>query len=83
MIPASVSDYRRIARKRLPRQLFDYIDGGSYQEATMVDNINAFDRYKLRQRVLTDVSNIQMEWKYGQCRSNIPVIPHRSQFVQS
>ncbi len=33
LAPASASDYRELARRRLPRQLFDYIDGGAYDEA--------------------------------------------------
>src|SRR3954454_16629391 len=37
--PASASDYRELARRRLPRQLFDYIDGGAYEEATMRANV--------------------------------------------
>ena len=56
--PVSVSDYREVARKRLPTQLFDYLDGGSYAERTLHDNVEAFSRLKLRQRVLRDVSNI-------------------------
>jgi L-lactate dehydrogenase (cytochrome) len=56
--PVSVSDYRELARRRLPTQLFDYIDGGSYAEATLSDNVAAFERLKLRQRVLRDVSTI-------------------------
>ncbi|MBW2223446.1 MAG: hypothetical protein JRF54_04365 [Deltaproteobacteria bacterium] len=35
LAPASVADYRELARKKLPRQLFDYIDGGAYKESTM------------------------------------------------
>ena len=35
MTPASVLDYRELARRRLPRFLFDYIDGGSYGEVTL------------------------------------------------
>ena len=35
LAPASVADYRELARRNLPRQLFDYIDGGAYKEATM------------------------------------------------
>ena len=61
MIPASVSDYRELAKKRLPRQLFDYIDGGSYAEWTMTENTNAYERLTLRQRVLNDVSDIQFD----------------------
>jgi L-lactate dehydrogenase (cytochrome) len=35
LMPATALDYRELARRRLPRQLFDYIDGGAYDEATM------------------------------------------------
>lgn len=56
--PVSVSDYREVARRRLPTQLFDYLDGGSYAERTLGDNVEAFGRLKLRQRVLRDVSAI-------------------------
>ncbi|MBX3505761.1 MAG: L-lactate dehydrogenase [Parvibaculum sp.] len=56
--PVSVSDYREFARRRLPTQLFDYLDGGSYAERTLADNVDAFARLKLRQRVLRDVGRI-------------------------
>jgi len=39
--PVSVSDYREFARRRLPTQLFDYMDGGSYAEKTLADNVDA------------------------------------------
>ena len=38
LAPASVRDYRERARAKLPRQLFDYIDGGAYEEATLRAN---------------------------------------------
>ena len=57
--PASVNDYRRLAEKRLPRQFFDYIDGASYQETTAHENLRAFDKLKLKQRILKDVSDVQ------------------------
>jgi L-lactate dehydrogenase (cytochrome) len=56
LAPASVRDYRELARRRLPRQLFDYIDGGAYEEATMAANMADLRRIRLRQRVLRDVS---------------------------
>lgn len=56
LVPASVSDYRERARRRLPRQLFDYIDGGSYDERTMEANRTDLSAVSLRQRVLRDVS---------------------------
>jgi L-lactate dehydrogenase (cytochrome) len=54
--PATVLDYRELARRRLPRQLFDYIDGGAYQEATMRANVADLQRILLRQIVMRDVS---------------------------
>jgi len=56
LAPASVRDYRELARRRLPRQLFDYIDGGAYEESTMAANVEDLARIRLRQRVLRDVS---------------------------
>lgn len=58
--PASVDDYRELARRRLPRQFFDYLDGGAYAESTMRDNIEDLQRIRLRQRVLRDVSRIDL-----------------------
>ncbi len=54
--PATVRDYRELARRRLPRQLFDYADGGAYEEATMRSNEADLERVLLRQRVMRDVS---------------------------
>ncbi len=54
--PATVLDYRELARRRLPRQLFDYIDGGAYDEATMRANVADLERVLLRQVVMRDVS---------------------------
>jgi L-lactate dehydrogenase (cytochrome) len=54
--PATVLDYRELARRRLPRQLFDYIDGGAYEEATMRANVADLGSVLLRQIVMRDVS---------------------------
>jgi L-lactate dehydrogenase (cytochrome) len=53
---ATPRDYRELARRRLPRQLFDYIDGGAYEETTMRANVEDLERVLLRQVVLKDVS---------------------------
>ena len=58
LAPATVSDYRRLAESRLPRQLFDYIDGGSVDERTLAANHEDFAHFRLRQRVMRDVSQI-------------------------
>lgn len=60
LAPASVRDYRDLARRRLPRQLFDYIDGGAYEESTMAANVDDLARLKIRQRVLRDVSDLSL-----------------------
>jgi L-lactate dehydrogenase (cytochrome) len=74
MIAASASDFRELARRRLPLLLFDYLDGGSYAEATLKRNVEDMAAVALRQRVLRDVSNLSMgaEW-FGQ-KASMPLI---------
>lgn len=60
MKAASVTDYREVARRRLPKFLFEYIDGGSYGEVTLRHNIVDLEDVALRQRVLRDVSQIDL-----------------------
>jgi L-lactate dehydrogenase (cytochrome) len=55
---ASISDYRALARSRLPHLFFEYLDGGSYAEVTLRRNIEDMEGVVLRQRVLRDVSTI-------------------------
>jgi len=50
--------FRDAAQKRLPRFMFEYIDGGSYDEHTLRRNVSDFKKVTLRQKVLRDVSNI-------------------------
>ncbi len=67
LVPATVSDYRRLAEARLPRQLFDYIDGGAVDELTLAANHRDFARFQLRQRVLRDVSQVRTDTElFGQ-----------------
>jgi L-lactate dehydrogenase (cytochrome) len=74
VIPACVADYREAARRRLPRVLFDYIDGGSYAEATLRANVADIEALTLRQRVLRDVSSLSMETQLFGQRLSMPVI---------
>lgn len=72
--PATATDYRELARRTLPRQLFDYIDGGAYDEATMRANVADLRELLLRQIVLRDVSvREQATTVLGQ-RLSMPVI---------
>jgi L-lactate dehydrogenase (cytochrome) len=57
---ASVSDYRALAKARLPHFLFEYLDGGSYNEVTLRRNVEDLRDVALRQRVLRDVSSIDL-----------------------
>ena len=51
---ACVEDLRKAAQRRLPKILFDYIDGAAFSERTAAENISDFNRWHLVQRVLTD-----------------------------
>ena len=74
LAPASVGDYRELARRRLPRQLFDYIDGGAYAETTLRANVEDLHRIHLRQRVLRDVSDIDLGVEVLGERLSLPVV---------
>lgn len=74
MIAASISDYRELARRRLPRFLFEYIDGGSYDEATLASNRADLASLALRQRVLRDVANLDLSASLFGQRLSLPVI---------
>ena len=60
MKAASVSDYRERARRRLPKFLFEYVDGGSFDEVSLRRNESDLRAVSLRQRVLNDVSAIDL-----------------------
>lgn len=57
---SSVGDYRTLAKARLPHFLFEYIDGGSYDEVTLLRNVEDLRAVALRQRVLRDVAEIDL-----------------------
>lgn len=55
---ADVEDLRRIAKRRLPAGVFDYIDGGAEDERSLRGNVDGFAKLEFRPRVLRDVSKI-------------------------
>ncbi len=57
---ASVADLRRIARRRLPGGVFDYIDGGAEDERTMSANEAAFAAVSFRPRVLRGIDHVDI-----------------------
>jgi L-lactate dehydrogenase (cytochrome) len=54
----NIADLRKLARRRLPRMVFDYIDGGADDEITLRENSRRFSDYKLTWNALCDVSKI-------------------------
>lgn len=59
-IVTNIEDLRRIARRKIPRAIFDYVERGSYDEITLNANRNDLDAIRLRQRVLVDVSKVSL-----------------------
>jgi L-lactate dehydrogenase (cytochrome) len=70
---ASVSDYRALAKARLPHFLFEYLDGGSYDEVTLRRNVDDLRSVALKQRVLRDVSSIDLSTELFGKRWSMPV----------
>src|SRR6478672_6625800 len=57
---ASVADLRRIAKRRLPGGVFDYIDGGAEDERTLAANETAFAATTFRPRVLRGIEKVDI-----------------------
>jgi L-lactate dehydrogenase (cytochrome) len=70
---ASISDYRALAKARLPHFLFEYLDGGSYDEVTLRRNVEDLQAVVLKQRVLRDVSTIDVSAELLGKRWALPV----------
>jgi len=56
----SLNDLRRVARRRLPKMVYDYLDGGAEDEVTLQRNCTAFANYELLPRILVDVSEVSL-----------------------
>jgi (S)-mandelate dehydrogenase len=57
----NIEDLRLMAKRRLPRAIFDFFDGGAEDEVTLRDNCSAFQRVRLLPRVLVDVSSVSLK----------------------
>ncbi|RDK05491.1 alpha-hydroxy-acid oxidizing protein [Cupriavidus lacunae] len=55
--PVNTADYRALARKRLPRMVFDYLEGGAEDEIGLRHNRGAFEKVKFQPRRLVDISS--------------------------
>jgi len=59
-IVTNIEDLRRIARRKIPRAIYDYVERGSYDELTLNANRDELNAIRLRQRVLIDVSKVSL-----------------------
>ncbi|HEX4050284.1 MAG TPA: alpha-hydroxy acid oxidase [Steroidobacteraceae bacterium] len=57
----SIEDLRALARRRVPRALFDYVDRGAYDEQTLRRNRTDLDALQFRQRIMVDLSTLSLE----------------------
>jgi L-lactate dehydrogenase (cytochrome) len=73
VIVSSTTDFREAARRKLPRFLFDYIDGGAYAERTLQRNVSDLADLALRQRVLKDVSAVDPSTTLFGVKQALPV----------
>ena len=70
----SIGDLRARARARLPRVMFDYIDGAAEDEVTMARNSAGFGDWALVPRVLSDVSSIKLDTTIQGIASKLPLV---------
>ena len=68
----SIEDLREAAKKRLPKMVFDYIDGGADDEVTLRANTSKIRQLELIWRVLVDVTNIDTSTKILGKNSALP-----------
>jgi L-lactate dehydrogenase (cytochrome) len=74
LIISSPNDFRKAARRKLPRFLFDYLDGGAGEEMTLGRNLSDLSSITLRQRVLTEVSEVHLGVELFGRKQALPVI---------
>lgn len=55
-----IADLRAVARRRIPRPMFDYLDGGADDEVALARNSSAFGHWQLLHRTLVDVAEVDM-----------------------
>lgn len=70
----TVDDLRRLARRRMPRGAFDYVDGGAEDERSLANNAAGFARLEFRPNVLRDVSRIDTSTSLFGHRVAMPLI---------
>ncbi|GCE47218.1 4-hydroxymandelate oxidase [Thermosporothrix hazakensis] len=74
MDPINVFDYEKLAREKLDQLAWDYYNGGSDDEVTLRANRSAFERIRIRPRMLVDTKNLDMRTTALGTPISMPVI---------
>src|SRR5579884_190630 len=70
----NIEDLRRLAKRRLPRAVFDYIDGGADAELTLRENCRAFDDFIFRPRSAVATSQCDLQTRVLGFTLNVPFV---------
>lgn len=70
----NISDIRKLAKKRVPKAVFDYVDGGANDEIAYARSQEIYSRIEFKARVLRDVSNIDLSAQILGNTSSLPII---------
>ncbi len=73
MIISSTHDFREAARRRVPRFLFDYADGGANREITLRRNVADLEEVALRQRVLQGAGEVSLDTTLFGRKQSLPI----------
>ena len=57
----NIADLREVAKKRLPKGVFEYIDKGTEDMVSLTNNLGAFGHIKLLNKVITDISDVRLD----------------------
>ncbi len=70
----NIEDLRRLARRRLPQVVFDYVDGGAEGEVTLRENCRVFDDVIFRPRQAVAISNCELSTRVLGMNLSFPAI---------
>src|SRR3546814_6128392 len=70
----SIADLRAAALHRLPRAVFDFVDGGADDERTLRGNVAAYSQMRFQPRALVDVSNVETQVCILERLAALPII---------
>ncbi len=68
-----ISDLEKLAKRKVPKMFFDYVNSGSWTETTYRDNVKDFSNIKLRQRIAVDMTNRKLKSNMAGLNVSMPV----------